>query len=271
MTVEQSRAGRATVSLSRIQDDFQEYLLRGAAEIEQHVVATARVPIATRLAIYGDGYCLRLIEALQANYPAMAKLLGESEFAELGTAYVRANDSRFASIRYYGAGLSEFLATQPEYAAAPVLAELARWEWTMTEVFDAADAASIDASALAQVEPSHWGDLAFEFHPSVRRLVLQWNVPQIWRALTDDADRPQAALQGEPTSWLLWRQDLQTYFRSLELPESEALDLAQRHCRFGEICAGLARHFAEDEVPTRAVTYLRQWVESGLLTSVRAS
>lgn len=268
-TPEARPEGGAVASLTRVQDDFQAFMLRKAMDIEAHVVGTARVPISTRLGIYGDGYCLRLIEALQASFPALAKLLEEQDFATLGTAYVRANDSHFRSVRYYGAGLPDFLATQPEYAAAPVLAQLARWEWAMTEVFDAADAQPIGVEALGQVQPERWAELRFDFHPSVRRLALHWNAPQIWKALTEEAPRPQTEVRGEPVQWVLWRQALQTYFRSLEPAETQALDVARGGGGFGEICAGLSAHFSAEEIPVRAATFLRQWVESGLIVAVR--
>ena len=170
--------------LPQIQGDFQSYLLRGDAAIEAHVVGTERVPIATRLGIYGDGYCARLIEALQANFPVLTELLGEADFEKLATAYVRSHDSPFFSIRYYGNALADFLASHSEYADAPVLAELARWEWAMTEVFDAADADSIGVADLASVAPDEWAELRFVFHPSARRLTLAWNAPQIWKAVS---------------------------------------------------------------------------------------
>ena len=255
--------------LTRLQDDFQALLLGAASDIESHVVGTARVPIATRLGIYGDGYCLRLIEALQANYPVLAKLLDEADFAALGRAYVRAHDSRFPSIRHYGADMPEFLATQPGYADAPVLAELARWEWTMTEVFDAADAEPIAVAALAAVRPERWAELRFDFHPSLRQLALHWNVPQIWKALGDDAERPQVEVQEAAAHWVLWRQDLQTYFRSLSAAEAEALTLARSGGSFGGICEGLGRHFSVEETPLHAAGFLRQWVEAGMIADTR--
>ena len=43
-------------TLAGVQGDFQEYLLRGGAAIEAHVVGTERVPVATRLGIYGGAY-----------------------------------------------------------------------------------------------------------------------------------------------------------------------------------------------------------------------
>jgi hypothetical protein len=253
--------------LPRIQEDFQSYLLGGeSAGIEQHVVGTRKVPIATRLGIYGDGYLSRLIEALEANFPILSRLLGE-DFGALGTAYVRSHDSPFFSIRYYGDGLAGFLATDPAYAGAPVLADLARWEWAMTEVFDAADAEPIATDALAQVAPESWAGLRFDWHPSVRRQALAWNAPQIWKAVSDDAEPPEVAFSAEPVEWLLWRQNLRTYFRSLQPAEAAALDAARAGQSFGELCALLSEKLGETEAPAKAAGFLRDWVESGLIVA----
>ena len=80
--------------LPEIQGDFQSYLLNGDSAIESHVVGTERVPIATRLAIYGEGYRARLVEALQANFPVLSELLGEGDFETLAAAYIRAQDRK---------------------------------------------------------------------------------------------------------------------------------------------------------------------------------
>jgi hypothetical protein len=256
--------------LPRIQGDFQSYLLGGdAADIEQHVVGTQKVPVATRLAIYGDGYLSRLIEGLEANFPILSKLLGEGDFGALGTAYVRSHDSPFFSIRYYGDGLARFLATDPAYAGVPVLADLARWEWAMTEVFDAADAVPIGTDTLARLEPQSWAGLRFEWHPSVRRLALAWNAPQIWKAVSDDAEPPEVAFSAQPVEWLLWRQDLRTYFRSLQPAEAAALDAAREGRSFGELCALLSEEVGEAEAPAKAAGFLREWIESGLIVAAR--
>ena len=262
--------GTGMSRLPQIQHDFQSYLLRGdSAAIETHVVGTERVPVATRLSIYGDGYRSRLVEALSANFPVLSELLGEADFATLAAAYIGTHDSPFFSIRYYGDGLADFLASEPEYAGAPVLAELARWEWAMTEVFDAADADPIGADDLARVAPDEWGELRFDWHPSIRRLALAWNAPQIWKAVSDEDAPPEVALSAEPAQWLLWRRELRTYFRSLQPGEAVALDAAGAGQSFGELCERLCAEFGEAEAPAKAAGFLRDWAQSGLLTAVR--
>jgi hypothetical protein len=203
------------MSLGTVQGDFQEYLLRGSQALTRHVQGSARVPLATRLGIYAGAYRSRLAEALAANFPALAALLGADEFRELAWRYIAAHDSPFFSIRYYGHELAQFLGAHEDYAEVPLLSELARWEWTVAGVFDAADAPLLTHAALTQLAPERWARLRFSVHPSVARMELAWNVPQQWRALTGDTERPEVTLNPEPVSWVLWRQELNSYYRSL--------------------------------------------------------
>jgi len=252
-------------ALAGVQGDFQDYLLRDSAAIEAHVVGTARVPVATRLGVYGGAYHARLTEALQANFPALAKLLDTDDFGTLAAHYVSSHDSPFFSIRYYGHELPQFLGSHPDYTDAPVLAELARWEWTMTGAFDAADATALTHAALAGFSPQQWAQLRFSWHPSVARLALDWNVPQLWQALTADTERPAASVNREPVQWLLWRQALTTYFRSLSATEARALDSARDGWPFGELCALLCDELGEAQAPVEAATLLRGWIDAGLI------
>lgn len=253
--------------LAHIQGEFQEYLLRGAPGIEVHVVGSARVPVETRLAIYAGAYGSRLIDALAGNYPALAALLGEEDFQSLGAKYVSTHDSPYFSIRHYGEALAEFLGGHPDYADVPLLAELARWEWALSEVFDAADAEPLGAEALARVAPADWAGLRFSWHPSVRRLALRWNAPQLWKALTEETERPELSIVATPVEWLAWRCGLKTYFRSLEPTEARILDAARSGHSFGELCELLATDQGADAAPAAAVVLLREWLSGGLIVA----
>jgi hypothetical protein len=69
--------------------------------------------------------------------------------------------------------------------------------------------------------------------------------------------------------WLLWRQDLRSYFRSLQPAESVALDAAHEGRSFGELCALLSEDVGEQEAPAKAAGFLRDWIESGLIVAAR--
>jgi hypothetical protein len=257
--------------LARLQGDFQDFLLRGSEAVRTHVLGSARVPVETRLGIYAGAYGSRLVDALRSNFPALAVLLGEADFEALGADYVRTHDSPFFSIRNYGDALPEFLGQQATYAEVPVLAELARWEWTLGSVFDAADATPLTSAALARIAPAEWAQLVFAWHPSVRRLALAWNVPQLWQALTDGGERPELVLLPEPIEWLVWRRELRTQFRSLSKREAAVLDAARAGDGFGALCEQLQAELGERPAPAQAATLLRAWVEAGLIVAARAA
>jgi hypothetical protein len=257
--------------LAHIQDAFQRFLIQGDPAIEAHIVGTQRVPVATRLGIYGDGYRSRLIEALQATYPVLAELLGEEDFQRLADAYVRTHISTFASIRFYGDELAEFLAADADYSQAPVLAELARWEWALAGAFDALDAAPLGVGAFAQLPPEEWAQLRLNWSPTVHVLQLEWNVAELWKAVTDEQERPEPALAAQPGSWLLWRHELQIYFRSLEADEAATIAAARAGECFGDLCVLLCAQHEENEASLRAASLLRGWVHSGLIVGMSRS
>jgi hypothetical protein len=257
------------VTFPAVQQHLQAFLLAGERDIEQHVVGTERVPVATRLAIYADAYRARLTEALASNYPALAKLLGESDFAALAACYIEKHVSRWPSIRHYGAELPLFLANAARYREVPLLAELAAWEWAMSEVFDAQDQNALEVDALSRIPPQQWAALWIDFHPAVRRLDLSWNAPQIWKALAGGGERPAPQLSAQSQPWLLWRAGLEILFRSLGRDEAMAFDALRAGAAFGDVCLALCRHTSEEQAPIRAATCLRSWVESGLIVAAR--
>ena len=146
------------------------------------------------------------------------------------------------SIRWYGRELAAFLASEPPFAEQPILAEIARFEWTLAEAFDSADAGVLDRAALASVEPAEWADLTFRFHPSVQRLAFEWNTVAVWKAMSAEQAPPAPERSADAVEWLIWRR------RSRELLSltrfrwrSTALDAALEGCNFAR---DLRRAFA---------------------------
>jgi hypothetical protein len=254
-------------SLAALQHRLQAYVLSGAPGIAEHVVGTERLPAERRLAIYANTYRARLTEALAANYPVVAKLLGPEGFHALAHASIGAHPSRFSSIRWYGHALEEFLASDGRYAEAPLLAELARWEWAIGEAFDAADSAPIEAASLADIPPERWCELRLDWHPSVRVLALQWNAPQTWTALTTEDERPAAQMHEEPRPWLIWRRELKVHYRSLVAAESRLIALARYGSTFGQLCDALCAELDEDAAAAQAAAWLGDWVAGGLIVA----
>jgi hypothetical protein len=146
------------------------------------------------------------------------------------------------------------------------LAEIARFEWTLSEVFDAADALPVGTDALRTIDPESWEQLGFEFHPSLRLLDLSWNTVAVWQAMSRDEPPPQPEAAEAPIPWLLWRRELTNRFRSLDAAEKAILEAGVSGRTFGELCAVLRQWLPEEEIPLRAATLIGTWTDSGIIT-----
>ena len=266
---------RKTGSLRELQRDFQRHLqipdnLTATDSIQDDAIISAivdapRLSAAARLGIYRNMYRVRLIDALHDTYPVLHQILGDEVFFGLGEAFVAAQPSVHRSIRWYGRELAEYLSRELPYAEQPILSEIAALEWTLSEVFDAADAVPLERNALQALDPLSWPELTFRFHPSLRRMALSWNTVAVWQAVTREEEPPQPELAAAPVPWVLWRQNLQNYFRSLDAAENAALDAALAGRCFEEICAALGNWLPEEEIPLRAAALMGTWADGGMV------
>jgi hypothetical protein len=258
----------ARMSLRHLQLELQSHLLGVPGAIADAIVDAPPLPVLERLGIYRNAYQVRLIEALDDTYPVLHALLGDEMFVELGEEFVAERPSVHRSIRWYGSELAEFLSTHAPYAEQPIFAEIALLEWTLAAVFDSADAVPVQRAALSSLDASAWGELSFEFHPSLRRLSLQWNTVAVWQAMSRGEAPPDPACADQPVPWLLWRQELQNYFRSMQADEATALDAALRGENFGDLCEALAEFLPVEEIPLRAAGLLGAWADSGMIVNL---
>lgn len=259
---------RITASLHELQLGLQAHLLGEPSAIAEAIVDSPPLPALERLGIYRNAYQVRLIDALDDTYPILHAVLGDEDFFALGEAFVAAHPSIHRSIRWYGSELAQFLGISAPYAEQPIFSELALLEWTLAEVFDSADAEPVRRAALAAIDATAWSELRFEFHPSLRRLTLQWNTVAVWQAMSRDETPPDPACADYPVPWLLWRQDLQNYFRSMTADEAAALDAALNGGNFADLCEALETHLSVDDIPLRAASLLGLWTDSGIIVVI---
>ncbi|HET8711923.1 MAG TPA: hypothetical protein VFM32_11135, partial [Spongiibacteraceae bacterium] len=170
-----------------------------------------------------------------------------------------------ASIRWFGAELSNFLASTRPFLNLPIFSEIAQFEWALRHTVDAAHAERIDAASLQALDAEQWTALRCAWHPSLTLLHFNWNATQVWQTLIDGEEPPS------PTSfasyWLVYRRnDLVSEWRSADAYEAECIQLWQRGENFGDICECLAQKIGDaDSAVATAASFMRTWVEQGLL------
>lgn len=230
---------------------------------------------AAGLQVYRHAYRARLVEALADNYTVLVRALGDEAFDALARAYIAARPSRHPSIRWFGHGLAEFMATSgDELVPHPSLVDFARMDWALRGAFDAADAPTMAAAELATMSPDDWAGLVLHLHPSAHRVALAHAIEPAWRALREwdpesGADAPEVDEPARHEHLLLaWRQGLQTRWRSLEPLEASLLDGVSAGEPFAHLCERAAAALGDAEAAAPAVVgALQRWLMEGLLAA----
>lgn len=256
--------------LAERQSEFQNFLTGGDARIVDRVRSTNKAAAELLIGVYAEGYWLRLVEVLGANFPKLAAFLGPERFAELARAYIAAEPSRHPNARWFGHRLPGFLRAAPDRGGDPALADLAAFEWSLGLAFDAPDATAIAATAMGALPPEQWALARFSFHPSLATLAIASDAVSVWQAIEEGRPPERGDMAVVPATWAIWRrEDLLTYFRSLDPGEPGALDLARDGASFGELCEHCAATAGAEAAAGVAAQFLAQWFADGIVTAIR--
>jgi hypothetical protein len=253
------------MQLGELQRALQARILEFDDRVEVQLKDAQAADFDSRLNAYVEGYRARLVEALGTTYPVLRQTLGEDEFDRHMRLYIDSTPSRHYSVRYYGENLSAHVTAADALGNNFALAELARWEWTLAEVFDAADDTPLDAATLGTLPPAAWATLSFTPRASLRRMATHSNIVEWWRAANGICARPEALIDAAPAQWLLWRRGVKTLFRSLDPIEAAALDAVCEGATFAAVCERLAQRVEEPDVALRAASLLRGWIGEELI------
>ncbi|MBG6077230.1 DNA-binding domain-containing protein [Polaromonas sp. CG_9.11] len=154
-----------TTELSRFQDRFVQALWALPDALPEHLRDLTDQP---GFAVYRNTVIRGCIDALQANYPAVSRLVGEDWFRAAAALHVRAQPPVDVRLLLYGAGFPGFLAGFAPAADLPYLSGVARLDRFWTEAHVAADAPVLKPSALAGLPPEQLGALVLQPHPAAR-------------------------------------------------------------------------------------------------------
>jgi hypothetical protein len=186
-------------TLGRFQDAFAQALLSPEAVPATQVAALTSQPA---FAVYRNTVMKACIDALQANFPAVERLVGEEWFRAAAAVYVREQLPAEPTLLRYGATFANFLAHFEPAAELPYLPAVARLDYLWIEIHTASDAATLAPDAIARLAPDALASAVLQPHPAAR---WAWfsdaPIYSIWSgnrsAGTPDGDiewRPEGAL-----------------------------------------------------------------------------
>ena len=135
-----------------------------------------------RFSIYRNNIVSSLIGAIESQFPATNRLLGEEYFRALARLYVTTEPPSSPVLAHYGDGFPPFIAAFPPLAHLPFLADVARIDRAQVRAYHAADAAGLTAEALARLDEKTVGTVRIGIHPSAILVRSPYRAFDIWQA-----------------------------------------------------------------------------------------
>jgi hypothetical protein len=255
--------------LKNIQSKFKDAVISGKEEdFLPEIEEGGKIGPKQRLFIYSHAYKARLIETLEEDFSVLHSLVGDDMFNDICLKYIDDFPSRHPSLRYFGQHMPVFLKNSNDFSNLIPAIEMAEYEWTFNDVFDAVDKNAIKFDDVATIAPDAWTTLRFELQPSCHIHNHKWNTAALWSAVTNKEEIvPVPEEFSENIFCLQWKNDLNCFFRTMSNDEAGALMLARDGKAFPDICECLYE-FHEDDATMRAAELLKSWVEEGLIVEM---
>jgi Putative DNA-binding domain len=163
------------------QCEFAVALLDPALPVPPGLVGPDGEASPRRFSVYRNNVVVSLIGALETNFPAVCRIVGEEFFRAMARAYVIAEPPVSPILLDYGAGFPNFIAGFEAAATSPYLADVARIERAWAEAYHAREAAALDPAVLAAIPPNRAAEIRLAVHPSLRIVRSQFPALTIWR------------------------------------------------------------------------------------------
>lgn len=218
----------AARALQRFQDGFARVLLTIDVRTDDLPPEIARLVVQPGFAVYRNTVMKGCIDALQANYPSVARLVGNEWLRAAAAVFVRTNLPRLPMLLDYGAGFADFLDAFPPAAELPYLSGVARLDRFWTEAHTARDEAPVDPAMVARLRQAELARTVLRPHASARWVWFDAQpIVTIWRRNRAPCEDDAAETE--------WRGEGVLVVRSEGAVENVDLDPAG--CAFLDACA----------------------------------
>jgi hypothetical protein len=231
--------------------------------LEELVHGDERLSASQRVGIYADAYFYRLLECLGEDFPATLAVLGADNFAALVKGYLLEYQPTEPSILYAGLYLAGFLNNHPFGERWPFIAELARLERAVLDVFHAADAPALDIESLRAVPSEEWPDVKLRTHPAVEIVHSEWRIADVLHTVEQGKEWKHP--EHEKASVLVWRQNTLVRYRSLEPVERDALAAVSKGASFAAVCEAVAASAEELNHVALIARLMARWLADGIV------
>lgn len=155
-------------------------------EFQRDFAAAIAEPIDGAMSVYRNTVLSGCADALRANYPVVARLLGDEMFDAVAARHAADCPPRLPVLALYGARFPDWLAEQSWLHEIAYLPHVARIERLHIESLFASDEQPLDMTQLNGRDD--WRALSLRLHPATRFDWLTAPAMSIWLAQRDRAE-----------------------------------------------------------------------------------
>ncbi len=181
---------------------------------------------AQRWHVYEHGYLARIVDALQLEYRAVARIIGDGPFHALVRRYLTRCVPRSFDLGHAGDRFADFLEGDELTCALPFLPDLARAERHLAEAFVAGDAEPLTWSALRVLDPAAVLDLRVRARPGTGLVRSRWPIADLWRLHDVPDEDVDVALEDRSQIVLIHRVGFAARLSTIGALEASLVELA---------------------------------------------
>ena len=219
-----------------------------------------------RVGVYHGMYLMRMEEALATDYPVIKHYLGDEGFDEMVQDYVGRYPSRSYTLNRLGDHLPQFLADRPDWSQDGFLADLARFELGLTEVFDEEETPVLSGEDLESVLPEDWEQARLRPIAALRLLEFEHMVVPHLTAF--HRERPCPKPMKRPSWVVVYRRDYSVLRLELSAPEFALLSALIDGVPLGEALADAVTANQSARKQAKVLRGFRSWIREGLFTTI---
>lgn len=220
--------------LADFQAAFAQAISTGGAAPDCIAAAPGTPPAAKRFDVYRNNVHASLIEALEAAFPAIERLVGREFFRAAARLHLERGMPERGTLIGFGAGFPHFLDSFPPLRSLPYLGDVARLELLWLQAYHAAEAAPLDPAVFARMGAEEISVLRPVLHPSLRLFSSRYPVAEIWRTNREDEDVKPVALNEGGDALIVVRPEADVLIYKLPPQQIAFLRALREGANFGE-------------------------------------
>ncbi len=224
-----------------------------------------------RIAIYRRMFVLRMVDAMEIDYPGTKNFLGEEVFHETVIEYVGKYPSHSYTLNHLGQKFPQFI-NESSLKQKEFLFDLSRLELALTENMDAPESPILKRDDLASVKPEEWEHASLLPIAALELMEFDYPAAEYLRAVMDEASTPSIIVQEK--NWVVvYRKNYTTWFKQL---------MHEEYVLLQELCKGtpltksfdiLAEQFPnkQQEFEQHVFDWFSDWVGRGMFSQISLS